>query len=192
MRPDLLIRRLEERARLAVELPGFQPSAVLVTLLCDEAGSLRDARLLFTVRRADLRRHAGQISFPGGRRDPGDADLRATALREAEEEIGIARERVDVLGFLDDVPTPTGFVITPVVGAVCGPFVPRLQPEEVAEAFTADLVTLREEGCYRDQGRRHFEGVEYVMHEYHTDGRRIWGATARMVHQLLELMAQAD
>ncbi len=99
----------------------------------------------------------------------------------------MARARVQVLGFLDDVPTPSSFVITPVVGLIRGAIELVPQASEVAEAFECTLAELRSERCYRNGGVRRWRGVEYVMHEYHVDGRRIWGATARMVHQLLEL-----
>jgi 8-oxo-dGTP pyrophosphatase MutT (NUDIX family) len=152
-----------------------------------EVHEIRDAQLVFTVRRADLRQHAGQISFPGGRRDPGDADLAETALRETEEELGVARQRVQVLGLLDDVPTPSRYVITPVVGLARGPVPFSPHNGEVAAVFEASLRTLAEPARYHDAGRRAWEGVEYVLHEYQVGPHRVWGATARMVHQLLEL-----
>lgn len=184
--PQKLRTLLAERQRLVVSLDGFRESAVLVPLVTDGDG--RD-RLLFTVRRADLPTHAGQISFPGGKRDPNDQDLASTAIREAAEELGLPPARVDVLGLLDDVPTPTGFIITPVVGRIEGPLALTPSAREVAEAFAAPLDELAVPGCYRHEGTRSFLGVTYDMHEYQFGAHRIWGATARMVHQILTLAA---
>jgi 8-oxo-dGTP pyrophosphatase MutT (NUDIX family) len=189
MSPPLLRAALEARPRLRLAFSGFAESAVLVLLLVDDdAPTLSSARLLFTVRDEALRTHAGQISFPGGRRERDDPDLAITALREAEEELGIARGRVEVLGFLDDVPTPSSYIITPVVGLVRGALALSPQAGEVAAVFECTIAQLRAPGCYVANGTRTWAGVEYVMHEYHANGRRVWGATARMVHQLLELL----
>jgi 8-oxo-dGTP pyrophosphatase MutT (NUDIX family) len=181
---------LAARPRQRVTLPGYAEAAVLVPLVTDgsEEG-LGAARVLFTVRRADLRRHAGQISFPGGRRDAEDPDLVGTALREAEEELGIPRDRVEVLGLLDDVPTPSSFVVTPVVARVRGPIELVPQADEVASTFDAAIDELRDPSRYRHAGKNSWQGIEYVMHEYHVGEHRIWGATARMVHELLSLFA---
>lgn len=185
LKADELRARLAARARMEVHLDGFRESAVLVPIVCEPGAP---DRLLFTVRRADLPSHAGQISFPGGKRDPGDLDLTSTACRETSEELGIAPAGVEVLGLLDDVPTPTGFVITPVVARLAGPVELRPNPAEVAVAFAAPVDELRGPGCYADGGTRSFLGVSYAMHEYHFQGHRIWGATARVVHQLLDLL----
>jgi 8-oxo-dGTP pyrophosphatase MutT (NUDIX family) len=181
--------RLASRERLTVKLDGFRESAVLVPVVCDPDG--RD-RLLFTVRRSDLPTHAGQISFPGGKRDPDDQDLAQTAIREAAEELGLEPARVEVLGQLDDVPTPTGFIITPVVGRIVGPVSLTPSAREVAEAFAAPIDELASPGCYHHEGTRSFLGVHYDMHEYHFGAHRIWGATARMVYQTLELISASD
>jgi 8-oxo-dGTP pyrophosphatase MutT (NUDIX family) len=146
-------------------------------------------RLLFTVRHADLPTHAGQISFPGGKRDASDGDARATAIRETAEELGVAPAAVEVLGMLDDVPTPSGFVITPVVAALRGPVALVPSADEVAEVLACELVALARPSVHVEAGAREFLGVRYPMHEYHLDGHRIWGATARMLHQLLEVVA---
>ncbi len=142
-------------------------------------------RLIFTVRRADLSTHAGQISFPGGKRDSLDVDAAGTAIRETSEELGIEPGAVEVLGLLDDVPTPTGFVITPVVARVDGPVELHPSSDEVALVFCSPLDELRRPDRYRHAGERTFLGVTYVMHEYQFEEHRIWGATARIVHQLL-------
>jgi 8-oxo-dGTP pyrophosphatase MutT (NUDIX family) len=183
---EALSARLRGRARLTVALDGFRESAVLVPIVVEP-----DApdRLLFTVRRADLTDHAGQISFPGGKRDPADLDAQATAIREAAEELAIEPAAVEVLGLLDDVPTPSRFVITPVVARVRGPLVLEPSAHEVAQVFAAPLGELSAPGCYTDGGVRSFLGVTYAMHEYRWQAHVIWGATARMVHQLLALVA---
>jgi 8-oxo-dGTP pyrophosphatase MutT (NUDIX family) len=177
---------LGARPRATVTLDGFRESAVLVPILVEPSAP---ERVLFTVRRADLPTHAGQISFPGGKRDAGDPDLAATAIREASEELGIEPAAVDVLGMLDDVPTPTGFVITPVVARVRGPVDLRPSAHEVAETFSVPLSELANPTRHVAGAERSFLGVHYVMHEYHWESHKIWGATARMVHDLLTLLA---
>jgi len=181
-----LRRQLRARPRQKVQLDGFRESAVLVPIVVEPGLS---PRLLFTERRADLPTHAGQISFPGGKRDPEDVDLPATAIREAAEELGIAPASVDVLGLLDDVPTPTGFVITPVVALVRGPLTLRPSADEVESVFACALDELADPARYANGGTRTFLGVAYSMHEYRWERHRIWGATARIVHQLLSLVA---
>jgi 8-oxo-dGTP pyrophosphatase MutT (NUDIX family) len=178
-----LRQRLNVRPRTSVHLDGFRESAVLVPILCQPG---QEDALLFTVRRADLPTHAGQISFPGGKRDPHDADAAATAIRETTEELGIEPAAIEVLGWLDDVPTPTGFVITPVVARIDGPVELRPSADEVAAVFRCTLAELRRPERYHQEGTRSFLGVHYAMHEYHFEEHRIWGATARIVYQLLE------
>lgn len=191
---DEVARRLAKRPQRRVRLPGFRESAVLVPLIevppptaLPDASARLPPELLFIVRTASLPTHAGQIAFPGGKRDPGDASLIATALREATEEVGIAADGVRILGTLDDVPTPMGFVITPVVGVVRGPLQLRLHAGEVARTFTAAVPRLP--GTYRDGGRADWQGYRYTMHEFHYDEHRIWGATAAITLQLLDLLS---
>ena len=165
--------------------PGYAASAVLVAIVVEPGAP---ERIIFIERRADLRNHPGQVAFPGGRGDADDIDATATALREAREELGILSDTISVLGLLDDVPTPSGFVITPVVGIVRGPIALVPAPEEVASVFLASIDELRAPGAHRENGVREFLGVSYTMHEYHWERWRIWGATARILHQLLSLL----
>lgn len=150
-----------------------------------------DLHVLFTQRTAHLADHAGQISFPGGRVEPDDPDREATALRETEEEIGLARGRIEVLGRLPLYEVPSGFRITPVVGWIEAPFTLRLDPFEVAEVFEVPVAHfLRVENYtrreYHFRGRhRHYMAVPY-------QGRYIWGATAGMLYSFCRAMVAQE
>jgi len=183
--PELLRARLAARSRMRVTLDGFAPAAVLVPIVSEPG---QPDRLLFTERRHDLSTHAGQIAFPGGKQDACDADHAACAVRETTEELGIEPAAIEVLGLLDDVPTPTRFVITPVVARLRGPLQLRPNPAEVASVFSAEMASLADPARYTANGTRTFLGITYEMHEYRWEPHRIWGATARMVYQLMTLM----
>jgi len=145
-----------------------------------------DPGLIFTERRADLRRHAGEISFPGGRRDDTDADLRATALREAEEEIGLDPSRVEAGEALPATRTfVTNYVVHPFVGYVPHPrdLDLRPNPTEVETVLTFSLELLREGYEMRRLIRR---GVPIHTPTYEVEGQLIWGATARILGDLLQ------
>jgi 8-oxo-dGTP pyrophosphatase MutT (NUDIX family) len=138
---------------------------------------------VFTRRRADLRRHAGEISFPGGRHDPEDADLRETALREAEEEIGLPRADVTILGELDPTSTfVTGYLIHPFVGLIAAPHRWQTSPTEVDAVLELPLRALREG---RTRTRLERRGMSFETDAYIVDDTLIWGATARIVENLL-------
>jgi 8-oxo-dGTP pyrophosphatase MutT (NUDIX family) len=160
------------------------PAAVLIPLIA-HADALS---VLFTQRTAQLKNHSGQVSFPGGRAEPGDASAEFTALRETEEEIGLAMQRVEVLARLSDYRTRTGFRVTPVVGLVAPPLELAPDPREVAEVFEVPLAFLMDE---RNQQRRtrEFEGrqVGYYVFEY--GERVIWGATAGILVNLNRMLA---
>ncbi len=159
----------------------LRPAAVLVPVMNRPEG----LTLLFTLRTSHLPAHAGQISFPGGKMDPEDTDLRATALREAWEEVGIPSDRVAVLGELPNIISPvSGSMVTPVVGLVAPSFVFNRNESEVAEIFEVPLTFLLdpenqqiEERIWQDQ--RHNSYV-YV----HNDNR-IWGLTAWVLASFL-------
>jgi 8-oxo-dGTP pyrophosphatase MutT (NUDIX family) len=161
---------------------GGTDAAVLVPLhgWPDEPG------LIFTERPADMRRHAGEISFPGGRKDDDDADLIATALREAEEEIGLDPAAVELSGALPPASTfVTGYRIHPYVGLVADPAELDLNPNpsEVETVLAFSLEGLRNGYAMRRLVRR---GVPIHTPTYEVDGHLIWGATARILGDLLE------
>jgi 8-oxo-dGTP pyrophosphatase MutT (NUDIX family) len=160
-------------------------AAVLVPLV-NRAGRLQ---VLFTQRTPHLADHASQISFPGGRVEAADAGREETALRETEEEIGLSRARVSLLGKLPDYEIPSGFRIAPVVGWIEPPFTLRPDPFEVAEVFEAPLEHFLDPASYQRReyhlrGRhRHYMAVPY-------EGRYIWGATAGMLYCLCRMLGR--
>lgn len=171
---------LDPAAATALPVHGRIEAAVLVAIYRDR-GNLH---AIFTRRRHDLRSHAGEISFPGGRRDEGDDDLSLTALREAEEEIGLRRADVELLGALSPVPTvATGFAVYPFVGWIepGGTWTPCVN--EVDEVLELSLTTLR---ASRTRRRMTHRGIPFRTDVYDVGEQLvIWGATARIVSDLL-------
>jgi len=177
---------------LAPELAGelevrcTTAAAVLVPLY------IRDGRVdvVFTERRHDLPRHAGEISFPGGRRDPEDATLLITALREAQEEIGLNPDAVEILGALQPTPTiATGYAIYPFVGLISRDQTWTPSEREVAAVIELSLSDVAAGHARRRLNRR---GVAIRTDTYAVDGHVIWGATARIVEDLLFRFELAD
>jgi 8-oxo-dGTP pyrophosphatase MutT (NUDIX family) len=169
-----------EEARAAGGSGGTEAAVLLALYGWPEAPGL-----IFTERRADLRRHAGEISFPGGRRDDGDTDLTATALREAREEIGLDPAAVEISGALLPVSTfVTDYLVHPFVGLVADPIELGLEPNpaEVETVLTFSLELLRSGYEMRRLVRR---GVAVHTPTYEADGQLIWGATARILGDLL-------
>lgn len=169
----------------AIYDPAQVPSAAAVLLAVTD----RDTPgVLLTRRNAHLRRHAGQIAFPGGRIDPEDRDPVDAALREAEEEIALPRRLVDVVGMVEEYRTVTGYQVTPVIGVV-PPDLPLVPSEaEVAEVFEVPLAFLLDEANHQ---KKHalYQGLERQYYEIMWNDYRIWGATAAMLVNLSRRMA---
>jgi 8-oxo-dGTP pyrophosphatase MutT (NUDIX family) len=171
----------EEAAQM--DAPGKTDAAVLIPLF-PRGGELV---AVFTERRADLRRHPGEISFPGGRQDEPDEDLRRTALREAHEEIGLDPEHVELVGALPPVGTfVSGYRVFPFVGTIEDGYEWVLQEAEVEQLLELSLPALMEGFESRRLMRR---GVPIKTPTYTVEGHFVWGATARIVEHLLERLA---
>jgi 8-oxo-dGTP pyrophosphatase MutT (NUDIX family) len=155
----------------------------------DSGGDEGDPHLLFTKRADHLGEHAGQMSFPGGGREPSDADLRETALREAEEEIGLRPDEVEILGRLDDIRTTSRYAVTPYVAEIPDrEYVP--DEREVAEIAVLPVSDFLDPDNYESERREHPQYGEAVVHFFHVGGYTVWGATARILVQLLELTTE--
>ncbi len=172
--------------------PSMQPdhpltaAAVLIPVI-DRPGG---ATVLLTRRTDHLNHHAGQVSFPGGRLEPGDADHVAAALRETEEEIGLTPDRIEVIASLNVYVTRTGFEVVPVIGIVTPPFTLRPNPAEVAEAFEVPLAFLVEVSNYK-RHHRYYRGVRREFYAIPYNDHYIWGATAGMLVNLSKILRQA-
>ena len=167
-------------------LPARQtPCAVLVPIV-DHAGQLT---VLFTQRTDHLANHPGQISFPGGRREPSDRTLEDAALREAKEEVGLERETATVLGRLDDYVTRTGFRVTPVVALIRPPLTLTPDANEVAAVFEVPLEFLMNPANHRRFTRR-FQNVERAFYAVPFVNYYIWGATAGMIKSLFDRLTE--
>lgn len=194
---DEIRRRLAAAAPAAQALAGdlgtsgersaLMPASVLVPIVARS----ESLTVLFTRRTAHLRAHSGQISFPGGRVEPQDVGPIETALRETQEEIGLARERIELIGTLPEYHTRTGYRITPVVGLVAPPFVLEADPQEVDAVFEVPLSFLLDPRNHQRHTRA-FEGrmISYFAMPY--GEHYIWGATAAMLVNLYRQLVYAE
>lgn len=146
--------------------------------------------VLFTRRSEHLRNHAGQVAFPGGAVDAADSGIVAAALRETQEETGIASSMIEPFGYLDRLDTISGFSVTPVAGFVRGNYALRLQADEVDEAFEVPLDFLLEPTTLRRE-TIHWRGREREIYSCEWQGRRIWGATALMLRNLIDRLERS-
>lgn len=181
--PDLLSDRLH--------LAGSsRPAAVLMPIVKHRSG----ATMLLTRRTSQLKRHSGQVAFPGGRRDEGDESALATALREANEEVGLDPGSVEVIGQMPDYITGTGFCVTPVVGLIDPGFTLQPDPQEVADIFEVPLEFLMNPRHHErrrilsDEGERQFFAMPWRSPDTDAD-YFIWGATAAMLRNLYRMLA---
>lgn len=170
--------------RLESLMPATTTRAAVLVPIVDRGD---DLTVLLTLRAADLKQHAGQISFPGGRMEAGDADAVAAALREAQEEIGLAGEFVEVIGCLPDHAVISGYRVTPVVAIVRQGFSLVLDPTEVAGTFEAPLRHLLDPAT-RTRRRRSFAGEEIEFLDLPWGQFNIWGATAGMLFTLRDIL----
>lgn len=175
---------LATRVRNKVDEPALICAAVLIPLLSRNG----EWHVLVTQRTQHVEHHKGQISFPGGACEPGDTDLQTTALRETFEEIGVPPESVEVLGALDDFVTVTDFVVTPFVGIIPHPFAYRLNGCEVDAVIEVPLSHLEDPAHLRVE-QREYQGRTHDVLFWDYGPYTIWGATARILKGLFDLLA---
>jgi 8-oxo-dGTP pyrophosphatase MutT (NUDIX family) len=178
---EILSRRTKKR----ITDDRLVPSAVLLPIYYKEG----EIHILFTRRTENVREHKRQISFPGGAHQ-GSESLLQTALRESSEEIGLAPDKVKILGELDDMPTTSHYNISPFVGLIPWPYDFKLDGIETDEIIEAPLPALLDEESWHHKTEV-IAGREVIAYYYHYRGDIIWGATARILHQFLELFVQA-
>ena len=167
--------------------PSLVPAGVLVLIYPKEG----DYHVLLNKRSDSVEDHKGEIAFPGGRTENGDGSVLETALREAHEEMGIAPADVEVLGRLDDVATISNYAITPFVGTIPYPYVFAPNPNEVAEVLEEPIQELADPANHRVETRV-YDGKLESRVAYAYDGRLVFGATARVVDNLLDCVGQAN
>ena len=178
--PDMLYGDLGARP----DGNNLTPASVLVPIVARDDG----LTMLLTQRTAHLKSHSGQVSFPGGKAEPHDPSAEDTALREAHEEIGLARERVELLGRLSRYHTRTGFRVTPVVGIVSPPLELKPDAQEVAEVFEVPLSFLLDPANHQKHARE-IEGRQVPYWAIPYDRHYIWGATAAMLVNLYRFLS---
>jgi 8-oxo-dGTP pyrophosphatase MutT (NUDIX family) len=186
MRRARVLELLASFEPLRLPISGFRPAAVL-TPLRPLAADPEALEVLLTRRTTDLPSHAGQVSFPGGGIEPADGSPEAAALRELEEELGVSRDVVRLVGHLDQMLSVTGFHITPVVGLLPAEVELHPAPREVARVFSVPLDVVLDPCAW--ELREHHYG-DLVFHSWHLpwDGEDVWGVTARMLRSFMELL----
>lgn len=178
---------LKRYAPKTVVREGFTEASVLIPVV-----SLNDSlHLLFTVRTEDVEHHKGQVSFPGGAKEPVDQNYVSTALRESFEELSLPPEKVSILGKINDMWTPTGFIVSPVVGFI--PELPELipQPSEVSDYFTVPLeYFLDDSHGYKEKYQRTKNGEEVDVWFYEYGKYTIWGVTAFIIRDFKTILEE--
>jgi 8-oxo-dGTP pyrophosphatase MutT (NUDIX family) len=174
---------LSSRKRRVIEHPPFSHAAVLVPLFKKGDG----CHLLFTKRSDQVKHHKGEISFPGGVVDEEDLELINTALREAHEEIGLKQNDVQIIGILDDIVTITEFIVTPIVGLFPYPYPFKVSEVEIAELIEVPLSSLLREKSFSEKEIIR-GGQKEAVYAYQYGDHIIWGATARILKQFLDLI----
>jgi len=185
---DKLRVALARRRKRRIQDPNRVPSAVLIPLFYQEGQS----HVLFTRRTQGVKHHKGQISFPGGTYQPEDVTALNTARRECFEEIGLQSEDIEILGELDDfITTTSNFVISPFVARIPWPYRFRLSREETDEVINIPLAALKD-GVHARPDTEAIEGQEMATFTYYYRGNIIWGATARILAQLLDIIREIE
>ena len=177
---------LSSRQRKVIEHPSFARAAILVPLFEKE----EKCHILFTKRTDQVKYHKGEISFPGGVFDEGDLELERTALREADEEIGLKENDVHIMGVLDDIVTITEFIVTPFVGHISYPYPFKISPVEIAEMIEVPLSSLLEKDCFSEREIIRM-GRKEMVYAFQYKNHVIWGATARILKQFLDLISSS-
>jgi len=183
MATEKIIKVLQSHIPQSLKEGRFKPAAVLVPIQERAEGDT----LVLTQRAERLNSHRGQVAFPGGRVDSRDAGPLAAALRESHEEIGIDPRHVRILGQLDQVTAASNYLVTPFVGLIPSPYEFSLNPEETAAVFSVPISALLEPGCFSMEPRPFSSDRPGPIYHFYYEGWDIWGATARIIIQLLEL-----
>jgi 8-oxo-dGTP pyrophosphatase MutT (NUDIX family) len=178
--PDRMVNTIAES-----ELSRFRPAAVLIAVTRPDANA--ESQVVLTVRSANLKSHASQISFPGGTTEKQDRDSVATALRETHEEIGLHPSNVEVIGCIGDIALPSGYRVTPVVGIIDNNLDYLANPAEVEAIFHAPLSLALDPEAYTHSAVT-YRDVERTVLELHYEEHRIWGATAAILYHLASLI----
>jgi len=177
---------LAGRQKQSIHDPARIPSAVLIPIYQEQG----EYYIIFIKRTDTVKTHKGQISYPGGGREKCDKTIRDTAIREACEEIGLRPENIEILGELDDeITTTSNFIVTPFVGMIPWPYKFTACREEVAEIISVPLKALQDSNNLKRAIETLERGIVVDSYEYHYQGKVIWGATARILHKLLDIMA---
>jgi 8-oxo-dGTP pyrophosphatase MutT (NUDIX family) len=177
-----ILQALRAHTPLGCDRQGLRAAAVLIPLLPTAEG----LRILLIRRPTSMRTHAGQIALPGGGHDGSDVDLAATAVRETWEELGIEPSRVEILGQLDEVWTPSGYVMTPFVGWIESPNELRPNLAEVDEVVTTSVEELTAPGAYREE-LWDYEQKAHRMVFFDLAAGTVWGATSRILFRFLQI-----
>ena len=181
---DQLKKKLTSRERKVIDHPPLSHAAVLLPLYQREG----QCHLLFTKRSDQVKYHKGEISFPGGMVDEEDRELIQTALREAREEIGLNEEDVEIIGLLDDIVTVTQFIVTPIVGFFPYPYPFQINQIDIDELIEVPLSFLLKKDSFSEREIFRMGRSEWV-YAYQYGNHVIWGATARMLKQFLDLIS---